>query len=96
MCLQDAGIPGNGTVVIVVDPHIQQHVQDECKIEKRKVKTIAFFPYLVLHPHFYTKEPEWFDQQVQKDQQRQVGKEVFFQRRIKYFYNQYKCNKFAA
>jgi len=34
---------------------------------------------MVLHSHLNTKEPDWFDQQVQKDQQGQIGDEVFFQ-----------------
>jgi hypothetical protein len=80
-------VPGNGPVVIIVNPHIKQHIKDEGEVEKGEIKTIYFFTYLVLNSHLNTKEPDWFDQQVQKDQQSQVCDEVFFQtRRLKIFF----------
>ena len=72
-------VPGDGTIVIIIDPRVQQHVENKGEVEKGEIETIGLFTYLVLYAHFNTKEPDWFDQQVQKDQQGQIGDEVFFQ-----------------
>ncbi len=80
-------IPGYGPVVIIVNPHIKQHIKDEGKVEKGEIKAINFFTYLVLNSYLNTKEPDWLDQQVQRDQQSQVCDEVFFQtQRLKIFF----------
>ena len=87
MPLQNFMVPGNGTVVIIIDPYIKQHIKDKGKVEKGEIEAIDLLTYLVLNSNFNTKEPDWFDQQVQKDQQSQVGDEVFFQtRRLKIFF----------
>jgi hypothetical protein len=81
-------IPGNCPVVIVVDPHIEQDVQYESKIEKGKVESVHLFTHTVLHSHLNTKEPEWFNKEIKKDQQGKVGDESLFQNRLyKIFFN---------
>ena len=79
MLFQHLRIPGDGTVIKIIDPKIKQHVEDKGKVEKGEIETVTLFTYLVLHTHLDSKEPDWFDQQVQKDQQGEVGDEVFFQ-----------------
>ena len=72
-------VPGNGPVVKIINPKIKQHIENKGEVEKGEIETIDFFTYLILNSHLNTKEPDWFDQQVQKDQQGQIGNEVFFQ-----------------
>ena len=57
------------------------------KVEKGEVKTIHLFTHPVLDTHFNSEKPERFDQQVQQDQQSQVGKEALFQTEVKIFFN---------
>ena len=72
-------IPCNGPVIEIVDPHVQQDVEDKCEIEQRKVETIHLFTNPVLNTNFNTEKPERFNQQVKEDQQGKVGDKSLFQ-----------------
>jgi hypothetical protein len=85
--LQQTVIPGDGPVIIIVDPDIEQHIEYECKVEKGEVKTIHLFAYPVLYAHLDAEKPDWLDQEIQEYQQGKIGDEVFFQtREVKIFF----------
>jgi hypothetical protein len=77
----------NCPVVEIIDAQVKQDIQDEGEIKKGEVESIHFFTHPVLHTHFNPEKPEGLDQQVQQDQQGQVGDETLFQTRSKRFFN---------
>ena len=80
-------VPGDGPVIEIIYPHVEQYIEDKGKIEKREVKTIYLFTHTILDAHFNAKKPKWFDQKVKKDQQNQVCDESFFQTQsVKYIF----------
>jgi hypothetical protein len=74
-------IPRNGPIVIIINSHIEEHVKDEGKTEKGKIESITFFSHPVLHAHFNAEKPERLNQQIQDDEQKQVGDKALFQSR---------------
>jgi hypothetical protein len=71
--------PRNCPVIVIIDTQIQKNIQDKSKIEQGEVKAVHFLSDPVLHSHLNTEEPEWFDKQIQDDEQGQIGDKSLFQ-----------------
>ena len=74
-------IAGDRAVVEIIDPQVEEDVQNECKIKEGKIEAIDLLTHPVLDPYLDPEEPERFDQQIEEDQQGQVGEETLFQTR---------------
>jgi len=72
-------VPGDISVVVTRNAHIKQNVENHGKVEQREIQTIAFVAHHVLHRAVNSKNPEWFNQQVQGKQQDQVCYKFSFQ-----------------
>ena len=60
---------GHRTVIEITEAEIQDYPKEEGEIEQGEISTILCQPYPILHDAVYTKYPEWFDQNISKDEQ---------------------------
>lgn len=67
------------SVIVIGDAYIEQNVENHGKVEQREIQTIAFIAYQVLHCTVDSKNPEWFYQEVEENQQYQVCNKFSFQ-----------------
>jgi len=67
---------GDVAIVKIGDPQVQQDIQDHRKIEKRKIKPVTLGTHHILHRTVNTQHPKRLYQQIQENQQNQVGNKL--------------------
>jgi hypothetical protein len=73
-------ISGNISAVIIYDSQVEDHVQQERKTEEGKIKTVLLRTNQILHCPVDSQNPKRFYQQVEKQEQGQVGDKFSFQK----------------
>jgi hypothetical protein len=61
-------VPCNIPVVIIGYTQIKQNIQNHGKIKQRKIEAVTLVAYKVLYCAVNSKNPEWFNQQIEENQ----------------------------
>ena len=65
----------NILVVEIRDPEIQENIQQEREVEYNEIFSVCSVAHFILHVRFNPKNPERFDQEIEKKKNNKVGDE---------------------
>lgn len=75
MLVQQMNVLGDIAVVEIGDPGIKQDIEQKSEIEQVQVKTVINKPHRILHRAVDPENPERLHQEVQEEQQGEIGEE---------------------
>ena len=75
MLLQQVAVLRDIPRIEIIDPKIEEYVEQHAQTEQREVHAVLLRPHSLLHFRIYTEYIERLDQQVQKEEKSEIDKE---------------------
>lgn len=79
-------------VIVISDPNIKKNIKKKCKIQNCKIETIFARGSNILHRAVDAKNPEWFNQQIKKEQKTQIGNKFTLHVLVRWYKEIFKPN----